>query len=285
MKSLITNIQRMCLHDGPGIRTTIFMKGCTVYCPWCSNPENISFQRENYFLSEKCKRNGNDCILNGNCPVVIEERTLKFGNSPCNAIGIYGIEFKPQDLVDELCKDEDYFNHGGGVTFSGGEALAHMGFLEEVMMLLKKKKIHIVVETALFVSPQMVELALRHVDLFYIDIKILLPDQCKEIIGGDVHQYKENVELIMRKKIPVIFRIPCSNRYTLSVGNQSEILEFIKKYKNIPVELFKLHRMGEKKYISLGKSYDTDNSCEETELQIFKNRILKQGNYAEIIQI
>ncbi|MBS5958075.1 MAG: glycyl-radical enzyme activating protein [Clostridiales bacterium] len=286
MKSLITNIQRMCMQDGPGIRTTVFMKGCTICCPWCSNPENISFQSEIYFCVDKCKRSGNSCVINNHCPVLSNEKgKLLYSVCEINALGTYGREYTPSELVEELCKDEEYFTHGGGVTFSGGEALAHMEYLEDVMILLKERNIHIAVQTALFISSTMVNLSLKYVDFFYIDIKILLEEECIKILGGDIYQFIKNVELIIERKVPVIFRIPCSDNYTLSFDNQLKILEFLRNYQNVPVELFKLHRMGANKYSSLGQNYDILDECSDERLQMFKNKLLEQNNIVDIISL
>ena len=138
---LITNIQRFSLHDGPWIRTTVFLKGCNLRCPWCANPENLSFQKEEY---------------------------VKDGIK-----GIYGYEISGEELEKEILKDKIYYEDGGGVTFSGGEALLAFKELEPLLKKLKEDKINICVETALMVKNELLEIALNYVDLFIIDIKIL----------------------------------------------------------------------------------------------------------------
>lgn len=225
MRSLITNIQRLCFHDGPGIRTTVFMKGCTIHCPWCSNPENISYLEEQY---------ENDGIQ-----------------------GIYGKYYDAEELVDELLKDKIYWMKDGGVTFSGGEALSHMAYLENVFKLLKQHDINIAVETSLFVNPICVEKALEYVDYFIIDIKILENDKCKELLGGHVSKYYQNIAMVCNhhRHENILFRIPSSEMYTLTKTNKQKIIELVDQYKDIPIELYRLHMLGKQKYDSLKLKY------------------------------
>ena len=121
MKVRVTNIQRFSLQDGPGIRTTVFLKGCGIRCPWCSNPENMDYEKENYF----------DKNIN-------QEET-------------FGIDIELDDLEREIIKDEKYYQlNNGGVTFSGGDPLLQFDKLEQLLENLHKKKINICVESSLF---------------------------------------------------------------------------------------------------------------------------------------
>lgn len=138
---LITNIQRFSLHDGPGIRTTVFLKGCSIKCPWCSNPENIK-----------------------NYPEVYYKDGVK---------GIYGKEFSLDEIYAEIVKDRVFYEDNGGVTFSGGESLLYVDELLPLMNKLKKENITIAVETCLFVPRQKLEKVIPYIDFFYVDMKIL----------------------------------------------------------------------------------------------------------------
>ncbi len=276
MKHYISNIQRMCLQDGPGIRTTVFLKGCTVHCPWCSNPENIGFQQERYFKRESCARGFSHC----------EEGSCEFWAQGCQGAGIYGRDDTPDRLVEEICRDEAYWkSSGGGVTFSGGEPLAHMEYLETVMDMLKQRGIHISVETSLFVAETELKKALRYVDFFYVDVKVLEPEACKEVLGGDVTQYRKNVALLADSGIPFKFRVPCNDRYTLSAINREHLKTFFKNYRKIPIEIFKTHVLGESKYRSLGKCARKDLGCAEDLLQEFYQELQEQKNQVCIIKI
>lgn len=248
MDSLITNIQRFSLHDGPGIRTTVFLKGCSIHCPWCSNPENI-----NYYEEQFC--------LNG-------------------SRGIYGKYYEPNYLVDELLKDKAYWINGGGVTFSGGEALSHINYLVEVFEKLKCNDVNIAVETSLFTSKESLKDAINYVDYFIVDIKILSEDKCKSILGGNIEKYKCNLDYLYSQfnHNSILFRIPCSAEYTMEDRNKKLILGMISKYSDIQIEIFNLHRLGQSKYESLGKKYNfVETDREELELQKFYEQLTIHG--------
>jgi pyruvate formate lyase activating enzyme len=256
MKTLITNIQRFCVNDGPGIRTTVFTKGCTIRCPWCSNPENLNY-----------------------CEEVYEKEGIQ---------GIYGKYYAADELVEELRKDQAYWIHGGGVTFSGGEALSHMEDLEPVLQKLQKNKINIAVETALFVNQSSVEMAVRYMDHFMIDIKILEPLRCREILGGDSEQFVSNLKFVCENvnHTNIVFRIPCATAYTLEDKNKKRIIDLLSQYKDIPIELFGLHKLGESKYESLGREYDfIMNENEDVAIKQFYDLLAAKGHRVKINRI
>ncbi len=167
MKVKITDIQHFSLHDGPGIRTTVFLKGCTLKCPWCANPECMSSELTNEF----------------------------------------GYEISLDELEKEILKDEGFYKTGGGVTFSGGEPLLQIQKLEPLLKSLKEKDVNICFETALFVPEKYLELTKNYVDEFIVDIKILEKDLCENLLGGNVNQYLNNLKLLDLKittfRIPI----------------------------------------------------------------------------------
>lgn len=216
----ITNIQRFCLNDGPGIRTTVFFKGCSIHCPWCSNPENILYKIQPYFSDDESD-------------------------------GIYGYDILLQDLADELKKDEAFYIKGGGITLSGGEPLLQIEKYEPLLEQLKADGINIAIETSLFSDTESVKTALNYIDWWYIDMKSLIPQICKNILGGDMELYLNNLSLVSKSTESLCLRIPCAH----TVADISENLEFVTKtikqfgIKNI--EIFKIHNLSEKKYKSL----------------------------------
>lgn len=228
---LITNIQRFSLHDGPGIRTTVFCKGCSLRCPWCANPENLEPHPEEY---------------------------IKDGNP-----GKYGRYISCEELIEEAMKDELFYRQQGrgagldalpgGVTFSGGEPLLQAARLEPVWRGLRDRDVHLCVETCLFVPSDMLVLALRYIDLFYVDIKVLDIERCKNIIHGDLKQYLTNVDILFSGNRKVVFRIPVIGTYTDDEKNREETISMLKEYKPLKVELIKEHNLGQSKYFSLGK--------------------------------
>lgn len=241
MKVIVSNIQRFCLHDGPGIRTTVFFKGCNLSCPWCSNPENIKFNIENYIHDG----------INGQ----------------------YGYEIELEALEREILKDKIYYETGGGVTFSGGEPLWQFKKIEPLLKSLKEKDINICVETALTVPEEYINIALKYVNEFYIDIKILDEKSIKEI-NGNVKLFRTNVDRVLKKNQNIIFRIPLIKEYTFTEENQKEIIEFIKNNKIKNIEVFKVHRLAENKYRSLNQKMKilTDN-INENEINLFLNKL------------
>lgn len=188
---LITNIQRFSLHDGPGIRTTIFLKGCSLRCPWCSNPENLNSYQEPY---EKRGQNG-----------------------------VYGREYTCDELFDIIMRDAAFYIENGGVTFSGGEALLQADLLLPLIKKLKNQKITTAVETSLFVPRKKLEAILPYIDYFYVDVKIMDKVECKKILHGNMDLYRDNLEILTSKK-KITARIPVIGEYTDNEGNIIAIL-------------------------------------------------------------
>lgn len=250
---LITNIQRMCFHDGPGLRTTVFLKGCNLHCPWCSNPENLNFEMEEYETKEEH--------------------------------GMYGCLYTSEKLVDELIKDMPFWGDDGGVTFSGGEALMQSEALIEVLELLKEKGVHIAIETALFISTVVLEQIIPFIDYFIVDVKIMNPDICKDVLGGNLSVYQNNIELLYRLKKLKLLRVPCCKEYTLTDENKRLLCLFLKKYRDVPVEIFKIHELGESKYKSLSLQMWRGAKVTDKDLIQFSNELIRNGICAEIIQI
>lgn len=247
-KILITNIQRFSLHDGPGIRTTVFLKGCSLRCSWCSNPENLTPFPQEY---------------------------VKDGEK-----GIYGKWMTADDLVHECLKDKNFYEGKidrehwkisksedivklpGGVTFSGGEALLQVEALVPVFEALHSADIHIAVETALFVPVLYLDLAIKYIDFFYVDMKILDTKKCEAIEHGNLNLYLTNLDRLFtwtdKGWKPVVIRVPVIGGYTDGTENRRAVKGLIEKYRTriLKVELIKEHNLGESKYKSLGKEID-----------------------------
>ena len=249
----ITNIQRMCFHDGPGIRTTVFLKGCSIHCPWCSNPECIRFEKEEY-------------EVNG-------------------VRGVYGCDYSQNELIDELIKDKEYWMGKGGVTFSGGEAILKASSLKPVLQKLKSENVNVFFETSLFVPKEYVEEVIDLVDGFIVDVKILDSCLCYEVLGGDIEKYKRNVSYLHKKDRIYVFRIPCNVEYTLDKDNAERILDFLRDYKDVPIQIFATHTLGETKYKSLGLNAWRGEKISEETLEFFQDKLISQGNKVEIVKL
>ncbi len=237
---LVTNIQRFSLHDGPGIRTTVFLKGCSIRCPWCSNPENLE-------------------------PVV--QKYIKEGKT-----GFYGKWYSSDELFQEVIRDKEFYigdiddykitsptmleKLPGGVTFSGGECLLQMSKLEDVLQKLHNDGIHIVIETSLFVNLNKLEIALKYVDLFYVDIKILDKHRCRDILKGSLDMYYSNLDALMNSGKPIIARIPVIAGFTDGGQNINQVIELLENFQGnlLKIEVIKEHNLGSRKYQSLRKA-------------------------------
>jgi len=252
VKVNVTNIQRMCFHDGPGIRTTVFFKGCNLKCPWCSNPENMNFEIEKYIDDGKEKE--------------------------------FGYEIDLNELEKEVLKDKDFFANGGGVTFSGGEPLLQFEKIEELLKSLKEKNINICVETAFMVPENLVDIALKYIDEFIIDIKILDKENIDKI-NGNLQLYKTNIEKVFSKNKKVTFRIPLAKEHIVTEKNIQLILEFLSKYKPNKVEIFKIHNLAEKKYKILNKENIKLNNISEVEIEEIREKINNLGINTEVCKI
>lgn len=250
---VVTKIQRMCFHDGPGIRTTVFLKGCSIHCPWCANPENLSFEIEDYSLESKD--------------------------------GEYGIVYKPEDLVEELYKDRAFWDDDGGVTFSGGEALMQADELYDVLKILKRDKIHTAIETALFVPEYKLIKVVNSIDYFIVDFKLLNDEICKNVLGGDIQLFKKNLDLVYKSGRLKLIRIPCCNEYTLQENNRKLLLEVLENYRDVPVQIFKIHSLGEKKYESLKREMWKAETVDNVIMESFLQDIRSRGITAEEISI
>ena len=256
MKVRVSNIQRFCLHDGPGIRTVVFLKGCNLRCPWCANPENIEYEFTDYFDDGASEKR------------------------------IVGYDIESIDLFDEIMKDELYFNlNNGGITFSGGEPLLQIKELEPLLRKLKSNDVNIAVETNLQVDSELVEMALKYVDEFIVDIKILDKSLNSKILHGDIDLYINNIELLHKNNRIDVFRIPLSYEYTFTKKNQDLILSFLKKYGCNKVEIFKIHNLAKSKYKAIGQEFIEFKEVSDNDILSFYEDIKKLGINVSIIKI
>ena len=238
MKVRITDIQHFSLHDGPGIRTTVFLKGCSINCPWCANPECISSKIQ----------------------------------------GDFGYDITLEELEDEILKDEPYYKTGGGVTFSGGEPLLQIKYMEQLLKSLKLKNINICFETALFVSKEYLNISKIYADEFIVDIKMLNPENVRNILKGNINQYLDNLNSLDLNK--TTFRIPVTE---YSLKDQDLILKLIEDLEPNKIEIFKLHNLASRKYEMLNRDFYYKKVSDE-DLINFKDK-LNEIVPVEIIEI
>ena len=184
MKATIFDIQKNSFVDGPGIRTTVFFKGCNLHCQWCHNPESQSFEKQMLFYKDKCTGCGKclevcpnhlkKCSFCGKCEIYC----------PSNARKICGKEYTSDEVLAEVIKDKAFYhNSNGGVTFSGGECMLQIEFLTEILKLCKENGIHTAVDTAGNVPWDYFKRILPFTDLFLYDIKVFSKEKHEKYTG------------------------------------------------------------------------------------------------------
>lgn len=281
----VNNIQKVCFHDGPGIRTTIFLNSCTLKCPWCANPETSIYNKK-YFVSDDCQLENSECSYKVNCKGKFSDDALldeNYDKCPVNAIVKNIKEYSVLELENIILEDQFLYRNEGGVTFSGGEPLIQSSSLLELFKRLKDKDINIVVETSLYSNKKNLQEIIDYVDLFIIDIKILDEIESSKIINGNLHNYLDNIEYVFSKNKNVIFRVPLIKPYITNEKNLKNIYDLLKKYKPMKVEIFKGHNLAKEKYAKLNIDYNKVETVNSEEISIIKNRINKLGVDVEII--
>ena len=254
-KAILFDIERNSFVDGPGIRTTVFFKGCNLKCAWCHNPESQNPKREMLFYKDKCVGCGK---CKEKCPNSLEkcdfcEKCTIF--CPQNAREICGKEYTAEELLKVILKDKAFYDaSGGGVTFSGGECMLQVDFLEEILRLCKENGIHTAVDTAGHVSFEAFERVLPYTDLFLYDVKCMDNEKHKKFIGVSNERILENLKRLLERGACVLIRIPVIPSVNDSEAEMEAIAAFLRSAGNPQgVELLPYHRMGEHKYTALGK--------------------------------
>lgn len=261
----IFNIQKFCVNDGPGIRTTVFLKGCPLHCRWCHNPESQSSAPEILFYADKCRLCGKCAAV---CPnhchafdggVHTFDRTHCSGCFACAAIGCgaleqAGKEMTADEVMEEVLKDRIFYeNSGGGVTLSGGEPLYQFAFSLELLKAAKEAGLHTAMETCGFTSSRNIRTIAGYTDLFLFDCKETDPDLHRRFTGVDNRLIMENMALLDMLKKEIILRCPIIPGSNDREGHLKGIAAVANRFDSISrIELEPYHAMGEGKYRSLG---------------------------------
>lgn len=259
MQPLIFDIQRFSIHDGDGIRTVVFFKGCNMKCPWCQNPESMDHRPEIAFYADKCEGNA-DCVAA--CPkdaIAIGSET-HIDRSLCDRCGkctevcvsgalkLIGREYSKEKVMEEILKDKTYYDtSGGGVTFSGGEPTLHADFILEILKECKEHGIHTNIETNGYFKWEKFEPLLPYLDQIFFDLKIREGEQSKMTTGGNSQVIFSNMDKLIERNAPVEFRIPLIPEFTTANGNISALAQLLKEKQVEKVHLLPYHSMGEAK--------------------------------------
>lgn len=270
----VFDIQKFALHDGPGIRTTIFLKGCHLRCMWCCNPESqlsapqLSFEEEKCINCFKCvsscktmalqNKNGklevnfSKCDACGDC---IDE-------CPTDALKIYGWETDAESVLKDVINDRAYFeNSGGGITLSGGDPVFQPEFTCELLALAKNKELHTCIETSGYCSSDVLKTIAEFTDLFLFDFKHYKASDHVKYTSVSNDLIMSNLEMICLSGKPVILRCPVIPGVNNSIQHFEKITEISNKYPAIQsVEIMPFHDWGFHKYKQIGLEYPKVNS-------------------------
>ena len=252
-KATIFDIQRSSFVDGPGIRTTVFMKGCNLRCKWCHNPESQLVKKQMLFYKDKCTGCGKcasvcpnhleSCDFCGKCAIYC----------PHEARQVCGKEYTTEELLREILKDKTFFDaSGGGVTFSGGECMLQIDFLVEILKLCKENGVHTAVDTAGHVAWENFERVIPYTDMFLYDVKAYTEELHKEGVGVSNKLILENLTRLSGCfKGTILVRTPVMVGYNATDEEIGKIAAFVKGLGLTNVELMPYHKMGEHKYGAL----------------------------------
>lgn len=296
MKASIFNIQKFSIHDGPGIRTTVFFKGCPLQCIWCHNPESQNSGKEILYDKNKCTLCGSCIKICQNNAIEIKDNDLEMNMDKCTFCGdctvscinsarqIAGKEYTMDEVMKEVLKDRVFYkNSKGGVTLSGGEPLIYAAFVEELLMKLKKENIHTAVDTCGAVDFKVLERISEYTDLFLYDIKST--DEEKHILYTGVSNKNIIENLIKLSKIHnnINLRLPIIEGINADENHIFEILKLIKNTNIKKINLLPYHDIAMHKYEKLGrKYYEYMKRPADEKLKRYKGIFEKEGYRVKI---
>ncbi|MFX1451911.1 MAG: glycyl-radical enzyme activating protein [Promethearchaeota archaeon] len=264
----IFNIQRYCIHDGPGIRTLVFFKGCPLRCLWCSNPESQELSPEILFSSNKCIGCGKCAEV---CPenAIIKSTDKRINRDKCNlclkcietcyaeALEVAGKKMTLEEVVKEVEKDRPFYEKSnGGITVSGGEPLMQPKFLKALLKECKSRGINTAIETCGYANWSTFEEILEYLDLILMDLKHINTDSHKELTGKSNEIILENIKKISELKKPIIIRYPLIPGYNDSIETVNKIGKFVQNLEGVnEINIIPFHRLGESKYEKLDREW------------------------------
>ena len=292
---MIFNLQKFSLHDGPGIRTVVFLKGCPLRCKWCSNPES-------QFAGSQLLWDSARCLRCGGCAALCSEQAISFTGSavrisvdrcracgvcarscPGQALKLEGERRTADSIVEECLQDLDFYEESsGGVTLSGGEPLLQPEFSAALLKALKSKGIHTAMETTGCVPSQIFQSVSPYLDLLLFDIKHWDGDRHREGTGRSNRLPLENMQSAIRAGKKVLPRLPVIPGYNDSLKDAAGFSSRLKEAGAQEVQLLPFHQFGERKYEMLGQAYSYADTAalQEEDLQEFRQAFLNEGIHA-----
>lgn len=271
---LISEIQRFCLQDGPGIRTTIFFKGCPLHCPWCHNPETQSRKKDLYYHANLCTGCGRciDVCPEEACTILIGPEgtaSIVIDRDKCTlcmncvdaclsgARETVGHLLTMDEILRECLSDQPFYkNSGGGVTLSGGDPLFFADFALTLSQRLKQEGVHVAMETSCFPDFEVIRPLLSTIDLFIVDIKSMDPVKHRQVVGWPLEPILENIKLLIENGANVRIHLPIIPGFNDTAGDYQAYVDFLTPYaeKLIGVDILPFHSYAAGKYDFLGLS-------------------------------
>ncbi|MDD3347851.1 glycyl-radical enzyme activating protein [Oscillibacter sp.] len=271
----VFNIQKYSVHDGPGIRTIVFLQGCPLRCPWCANPEGQPFTSVLSHNQNLCRRCGR-CVAA--CPkqaICLEEDGIRVDRSACDLCGacvtacrmdcykVFGEKKSVEEVLKDVAKDENfYFRSGGGLTVSGGEPLAHPQYLLQLLRGAKEELgISTAIETTCCAGEETLRAVADYVDHFLCDIKLVDSGRSREVLGVPSEQILKNIRILADEypQKSLLLRLPVIPGYNDDPENIAAIAAFIRSLRReIPLELLAYHEFGKAKYTNLDMTYEPE---------------------------
>lgn len=297
MTGNIIDIKKFTIHDGPGIRSTVFLKGCPLSCVWCHNPEGIDKKINLWYFESKCIK-CHKCISSclNKALSIAEKPHIVINKGKCTNAGscveicptaalcFDGKEISALDAVNVLLEDKAFYQQsGGGITISGGDPLFQFDFSLEILKACKRENIHTAIETCMYAKRDILEKFIDCVDLFIVDLKLFDSNDHEKYTGVRNELIKSNFEYLALQNVNILLRIPLIPGITATKENVKNISAFVKNISSkIPIELMNYNPLAENKYRLMHKDYDVlkgmkpllDNEFDQL-YQIVKNEGLE----------
>ena len=275
-RGIIFNIQRYSIHDGPGIRTVVFLKGCPLHCPWCSNPESQNGNIQITWDERKCIH-CKKCI--SVCPIQALSTSIKDGREiisvdheacigcmkctrecPESALSYEGKFKEVDEVIKEVMKDDVFYEEsGGGMTLSGGEVLSQPDFAIQLLEKAHENGLHTACETTCYTDFETFTRFIKNVDLLLCDIKHYNSTKHKEVVGVPLEEIQKNIKYAVDSGVEVIGRIPIIPGFNFSIEDAEGLSDILISLGIRKVNLLPFHQFGENKYKLLNKTYKMGN--------------------------
>lgn len=269
VEGCIFNIMKYSIHDGPGIRTTVFMKGCPLRCLWCHNPESQMYKPQLIRFSDRCIGCGSCAKVCSTGAIIIRESKIIYDMTKCTNCGqcaevcyagameMAGEYMNVEEVVKEIEKDKPFYEEsGGGVTFSGGEPFMQPAFLKELLISCHRKDIHTAVDTSGFVQRDIIIELSKYIDLFLYDLKLMDNEKHKKYAGGSNEIILDNLKELINLGKRIFIRIPIIPGINDDDDNLEAIGRFLSGLRGIEqINVLPYHNIAMEKYKRLNKKY------------------------------